>query len=76
MNGGEDLTTYINIVNIYSSRYNDVKKLWTYETYIEHRKDPWGKHELQVLWDTLETLREPMKTLNEGGRITIAVYYK
>ena len=34
INGGEDLLTYNDIINIYNYRYYDVKKLWTYEKII------------------------------------------
>ena len=38
MNGGDDIITYNDLINIYDAKYDDGKKLWNYEKIIDHIK--------------------------------------
>ena len=52
VNGGEELMTYNDLINIYNSKMDDGDQFWTYEKILDHRKAKGGQLEVKILWDT------------------------
>ena len=61
---------------MYNARYYDDYNILTYENIIDHRKASGGNYVVQALWDTGEEIWEPMKTIIEYDKITLAKYAK
>ena len=76
LNGGEDILSYHEIINLINRTDDSGEKLWTFKEIQGHkrhgsRKDKW---KVKVLWDNGETSWEPLDTMKETDPITLAHY--
>ena len=76
LNGGEDILSYHEIINLINRVDDSGERLWTFKKIQGHkhhrsRKDKW---KVKVLWDNGETPWEPLNTMKETDPITLANY--
>ena len=74
VNGGEELMTYNDLINIYNSKMDDGDQYWTYERILDHCKAKGGQLEVKILWDTGDITYEHMDTIKADDKITLAAY--
>ena len=66
--------TYNDLINAFNAREEDGDQRWTYKEIVGHRLKKEGRWEVQVLWDTDETIWETMQVIKEDDKMTLAAY--
>ena len=74
LNGGEELINYNDLINIYNAKDEDGTALWSFDKILDHRQTKKGKWEVKILWDTGEETWEPMQTVHQDDKLTLAAY--
>ena len=76
LNGGEDILSYHQIINLINRSGEDGEPAWTFQNITGHRRDKKKKWIVEILWDTNEKTWEPIENIKATDPITLANYAK
>ena len=71
LNGGEDILSYHQIINLINRSGEDGEPKWTYQAINGHKRDKKKKWLVKILWDTNEETWEPIENIKETDPITL-----
>ena len=74
VNEGEERMSYNDLINLYDKWNNEGESYWSYQKIIDHRRVKGGRYQVKVFWDTGEETWEPMQTIKEDDKLTLAAY--